>query len=134
MPVPDLSLRSRTGSTLAWSLMLAATFASMPSAASDAPRRDCEECPELVAIGAGEFTMGTNDAGDGAPPGKHQVAFVWVPPNAAGEAGQEAIIDDPSKLPKPSTKIPAKYGDPETSGVTVEVPPRGLTDLKFDLQ
>ena len=87
-----------------------------------------------VSDAQGKFTMGTNDAGDGAPPGKHQVAFVWVPPNSAGEAGQEAIIDDPSKLPKPSIKIPAKYADPETSGQTVEIPPRGLTDLKFDLQ
>jgi hypothetical protein len=87
-----------------------------------------------VSDAQGKFTMGTNDAGDGAPPGKHKVAFVWVPPNPAGEPGQEVIIDDPSKLPKPQTKIPDKYSDPETSGTTVDVPPRGLTDLKFDLQ
>jgi hypothetical protein len=87
-----------------------------------------------VSDAQGKFTMGTNDAGDGAPPGQHKVAFVWVPPSSAGEAGQEVIIDDPSKLPKPAIKIPEKYGDTETSGTTVEVPPRGLTDLKFDLQ
>lgn len=81
----------------------------------------------------GKFIMGTNDAGDGAPPGTHKIAFVWAPPSG-GEPGQETIIDDPSKLPKPAIKIPAKYGNPETSGFTQEVPARGVQDLKFDLQ
>jgi hypothetical protein len=31
-------------------------------------------------------------------------------------------------------KIPDKYGDPEKSGITQDVPSRGAQDLKFDLQ
>jgi hypothetical protein len=87
-----------------------------------------------VTDAAGKFTMGTNDKGDGAPPGTHKVAFVWVGPPSNVEAGQEQIIDDPSRLPKPSVKIPEKYSDPEKSGIRQEVPPSGLDDLKFDLR
>jgi len=87
-----------------------------------------------VTDASGKFTMGTNTAGDGAPPGTHQVAIVWVGPPAAEAEGQEQIIDDPSKLPKPKVKIPTKYGNPETSGLTQEVPDRGLSDLKIELQ
>lgn len=91
-----------------------------------------------VAIGvtdaAGKFTMGTNTKDDGAPAGTHKVAFVWVGPPSGNTPGQEAIVDDPTKLPKPKIKIPEKYGNPETSGYTQEIPARGISDLKFDLQ
>jgi hypothetical protein len=86
-----------------------------------------------VTDAAGKFTMGTNDAGDGAPPGLSKVAFVWVPPST-GQPGQETITDNPANLPKPKIKLPDKYGDPEKSGITQEVPKRGIKDLKFDLQ
>jgi len=82
---------------------------------------------------AGRFTMGTNKAGDGAPPGAHKVAFVWAPPTP-DTPGQEQIIDDPALLPKPKLEIPAKYGNPDTSGYTQIVPDGGMTDLKFDLK
>lgn len=87
-----------------------------------------------VTDASGKFSMGTNTKGDGATVGTHKVAFVWVGPPAADAAGQEAVVDDPSKLPKPKVKIPEKYGNPETSGFTQEVPARGVNDLKFDLQ
>jgi hypothetical protein len=80
----------------------------------------------------GKFKLGTNDAGDGAVVGTHNVAFVWVPP-LTGEPGQETINDNPASLPKPKVKIPDKYSDPEKSGITQEVPARGVSDLKFDL-
>lgn len=81
----------------------------------------------------GNFKLGTNDLGDGAPPGTHKVAVVWVGPPAADAAGQEVVVDDPSKLPKPSVAIPAKYNNPESSGLTLEVPAAGLPDWKLDL-
>ena len=87
-----------------------------------------------VTDAAGKFTMGTNKADDGAPPGTSKVAIVWVGPPAAEAAGQEEIIDDPSKLPKPAVQIPAKYGNPETSGLTQEIPAGGVSDLKIDLK
>jgi hypothetical protein len=83
---------------------------------------------------AGKFVLGTNDVGDGAPAGKHKVAIVWAPPASAGTPGQEAIVDDLSKLPKPKIKIPDKYGNPETSGLEQEIPAGGVSDLKIDLQ
>jgi hypothetical protein len=46
----------------------------------------------------------------------------------------EAVIDDPSKLPKPKIRIPAKYNDPTTSELTQEVPWSGISDLKIDLK
>jgi hypothetical protein len=87
-----------------------------------------------VTDAEGKFKMGTNDGGDGAPPGEAKVAVSFVGPPSTGEAGLEQVIDDPSKLPKPKIKIPAKYGDPETSGLTQTVPPEGITDLKLDLK
>jgi len=87
-----------------------------------------------VTDAAGKFTMGTNDKDDGAPPGSHKVAVVWVGPQSDVDAGNEVIVDDPSQLPKPSVKIPAKYANPETSQLTQEIPDGGLTDLKIDLK
>jgi hypothetical protein len=81
----------------------------------------------------GRFSLGTNALGDGAPPGQSKVAFVWVPPRT-GEPGQEAIVDSPEKMPKPKIRIPDKYTDPERSGMVQEVPARGISDLKFELQ
>lgn len=82
----------------------------------------------------GRFTMGTNRAGDGAPPGTHKVTVVWSPPTPPDGAGQETVIDDPTLLPKPKVQIPAKYSSPESSGLTQEVPAGGLKDLRIDLQ
>ena len=82
----------------------------------------------------GRFTMGTNDTGDGAPPGRHKVAIAFVGPPTNETPGQEQIIDNPALLPKPDIEIPGKYSNPETSGLTQEVPEDGLPDLVIDLQ
>jgi hypothetical protein len=82
----------------------------------------------------GRFTMGTNEAGDGAPPGVHSVAIVFVGPPPKIEEGNEQIIDNPALLPKPKVKIPQKYSNPDTSDLAQEVPEDGLTDLKIELQ
>ncbi|MCC6508136.1 MAG: carboxypeptidase regulatory-like domain-containing protein [Pirellulaceae bacterium] len=82
----------------------------------------------------GKFTMGTNDAGDGSPVGEMKVAISFVGPPSTVEAGTELIIDDPSKMPRPKVRIPAKYNDPETSGITQNVPREGVKDLKLDLK
>jgi hypothetical protein len=87
-----------------------------------------------VTDAQGKFTLGTNEAGDGAPPGMCKVAVVWVAPPSTDPPGQETVIDDPALLPKPSVQIPPKYGNPETSGLTQDVPESGITDLKIDLE
>jgi hypothetical protein len=87
-----------------------------------------------ISDAQGHFRLGTNTEGDGAPPGKHPAAIVWIPPRPSGEPGQEVIVDNPAQLPKPKVKIPDKYGDPKTSGLEIEIPPRGTKELKIDLQ
>lgn len=86
-----------------------------------------------VADAQGKFTMGTNEAGDGAPPGPCKVAIQFAPPDTS-VPGNEMIIDDPSKLPKPKVRIPPKYADPETSGLSQDIPSSGLEDLKIELK
>lgn len=86
-----------------------------------------------VADAQGNFKMGTNDAGDGAPPGQCKVAVVFAPPET-GEGGNEQIIDNPAMLPKPKVQIPKKYSNPETSGLTQDIPEAGISGLKIDLQ
>lgn len=87
-----------------------------------------------VADASGKFTLGTNTAGDGAPPGPCKIAIQFAPPAAGGDEGNEVIIDDPSKLPKPKVKIPAKYTDPATSGLDQDIPSSGIEDLKLELK
>jgi len=87
-----------------------------------------------ITDASGKFTLGTNNLGDGAAPGTHKVAIVWSPPRPAGEMGQETINDNPAAMPKPKVSIPSKYNDPEKSGIVQEVPARGSSDLKIDLQ
>lgn len=82
----------------------------------------------------GKFVLGTNRPGDGAPAGSAKVGIVWAGPEQVGEAVDQSAIDDPTKMPKPKIAIPAKYSDPETSGLTADIPAGGTSELKFELQ
>jgi len=68
----------------------------------------------------GNFTITSYRKGDGAPAGKYKVAIVWLPPGFAGplEAGN---------------KLPARYADPETSGIMIEVLAKDTTLPPFQL-
>lgn len=85
-----------------------------------------------ITDAAGKFTLGTNGKDDGAPPGSHKVGINYVGPPIVDDPSKEPI--DPAFRPKPKIQIPANYADPETSGLTQEVPAGGLTDLKIDLK
>lgn len=64
----------------------------------------------------GSFTLTTHTEGDGAPVGEYRVTVEqWL-------AGSRA--DDP-----PANRLPAKYANPTTSGLTATVAP-GATELK----
>ncbi|MFM8728761.1 MAG: hypothetical protein ACKON9_26990 [Planctomycetaceae bacterium] len=80
--------------------------------------------------GEGKFQLGTNTAGDGAVPGSHKISVVWQPPE---DDGMGNVIDDPSKLPKPPVQLPPKYASPDTSGISLEIPESGSSELKLDL-
>jgi hypothetical protein len=81
----------------------------------------------------GRFTLGTNELADGAPPGTYTVvvSFNAVSPLDPAVVTPEQIA---ASTPKPKVKIPTKYSDPEKSGLQVQVPEGGSTELKIELQ
>jgi len=85
-----------------------------------------------VTDAAGKFTLGTNEPGDGCPVGKYKVSISFSP-TVQADYSTDGGIEDPAKMPKPKVKIPVKYADPETSGVTQEIT-GSVSDLKIDLQ
>jgi hypothetical protein len=86
-----------------------------------------------VTDATGKFTLGTNKVGDGAPPGASQVSVTFAPPEVDNSLTSGGI-ENPALLPKPKVKIPAKYGNVATSGLTQNVPDSGLSDVKIELQ
>lgn len=86
-----------------------------------------------VTDASGKFVLGTNAVGDGCVAGQNKVAVVWQGPETMDD-GMGTPIDDPRKLPKAPVKIPAKYANPETSGLLLDVSADGTADLKIDLQ
>lgn len=79
----------------------------------------------------GVFTLGTNDANDGAQVGTHPVAVAYVgPPSDDPEEG----IMKFTPPPPPEVKIDKKYTNPATSGLTADIPAEGTSVLMIDLQ
>jgi hypothetical protein len=85
----------------------------------------------------GQFQMGTLAAGDGVIPGDYDVTVTKI--EAAG-SGNQASEDDPNYDPdagqdaEPSNSLPAKYADPSTSELKVNVKSeQAISDLKFEL-
>jgi hypothetical protein len=68
----------------------------------------------------GTFKLSTFGADDGAIPGQHRVAI--TPPQSP----------DPDKPPQ-KPHVPAKYGDFNTSGLTVEIKP-GRNEVELELE
>ncbi|MCA9049370.1 MAG: hypothetical protein KDA89_11615 [Planctomycetaceae bacterium] len=88
-----------------------------------------------VSDASGHFVLGTNEAGDGCPAGPCRIAIVWSPPDTtADNPGTEQIVDDPRKLPKPTVVIPAKFTNPETSGLDRDVPADGSATVDIELR
>lgn len=59
----------------------------------------------------GSFTIRTYTGSDGAPEGEYRVAIVW-----------EELTDNPDEqLGGGKSKIPARYNDPNTSGLRVTI-------------
>ncbi len=86
-----------------------------------------------ISDAEGKFQLGTNDAGDGGAAGTNKVAVVWAGPQLEDDT-TSGPIDDPSKMPKAPVQIPTKYANPETSGITLEIPSSGTSDLKVELE
>ena len=79
----------------------------------------------------GKFTLGTNKPDDGAVAGSHKVAVTWVgPPSTNPNEGMTEF----SSPPPPKVDIGSRYSSPETSGLVLEIPESGTSDLKVELQ
>jgi hypothetical protein len=79
----------------------------------------------------GTFVLGTNRPADGAVSGTHPVAVRYVGPPSADPAEGMNVFTKP---PAPSVKIDKKYQNASTSGLSVEIPPQGTSDLEIDLK
>lgn len=84
-----------------------------------------------VTSAEGKFVLGTNEPEDGAVPGMHSVSVVWQPPE---DDGTGSIMDDPTKMPKAPIELPAKYASASTSGIQIEIPSGGKSDIVVELQ
>lgn len=81
----------------------------------------------------GNFRIGTNREGDGAPVGRFRVTVAYEPPTSADNTA-DVPIDDPRMLPKPEIKVPAKYSNPDSSSLILEVPAEGVPNWELNIE
>ncbi len=80
--------------------------------------------PAGGGIKDGKFTLTTYEGNDGAIPGKHNVSVTaYKDVKVAGQSELQQVLI-----------IPENYANPGTSGISVEIPPAGNTDLKIELK
>lgn len=66
--------------------------------------------PQGITNADGRFDLGTFDKADGAPAGEYGVSVVWHP-----------LVDKGSGPTRGDNVLPAKYSQPDTSGLTVTI-------------
>lgn len=99
-----------------------------------------------ITDSSGNFTLATFSKGDGAVAGKHKVSFAYRPIKPGDGSGKPANIPD-SSMSKPGaggagattpgappTPFNAKYTNPETSGIEVEIGSGKPTTFTWDLE
>ena len=64
----------------------------------------------------GTFTVGSTKANDGLPPGKYRVSV-----SALKYAGEQTSSDGESSESVHELLVDPKYGDPATSGITIDI-------------
>jgi hypothetical protein len=97
---------------------------------------------------AGKFTLTSYNPADGAPPGKYKVgvsklektADVKVDPSKPAASGMPEgtrlsgpPVQGGGPPPRPKSLVPAKYVNPDTSGIIVEVK-SGMEPVKIELK
>ena len=58
----------------------------------------------------GSFTLGTYGTGDGAPAGEYKVSAVWF-----------KLVNSGGSMVRGDNALPAKYANPDTSGISVVI-------------
>jgi hypothetical protein len=81
----------------------------------------------------GKFLLTTFEPGDGAVPGKHKVSVSKVQAPSQVVDKSAAPVWRNARTPPPRWLIPKRYGNAETSGLTVEVAEGGNTDIILEL-
>jgi hypothetical protein len=82
----------------------------------------------------GKFTLTTFQPGDGATPGKYQVAVVKAQVTGHPTAPNMPPVFRPGAAPHPRWLIPQKYANLATSGLTAEVNEAGDNEVVLDLK
>ena len=87
-----------------------------------APEPPGQHPATAVTDSSGQFALGTNEAGDGAVPGKYKVGVSknQVSSSAAPAMGENDYSPEGIKTTTKSL-LPAKYGNPNKSGLTAEI-------------
>ncbi len=80
--------------------------------------------PASGKIEKGKFTLSTYKDGDGAVPGEHQVAVVCTKEKPARTKGGEPEIE---------YVVPKSFATPGTSGLVIEIPREGKTDIDLKI-
>ena len=108
------------------------TFKGMPVEGATivfAPASGTNAASGLTGSG-GRFSLSAFPPDAGTVPGKYKVSITKreqpAPPAAASH--DELTTETP-----PKNLLPDRYGEPETSGLTADIPAEGKKDLKFDL-
>ncbi|MDR1964857.1 MAG: carboxypeptidase-like regulatory domain-containing protein [Planctomycetaceae bacterium] len=84
----------------------------------------------------GTFQLTTFRSGDGIYPGNYAITVFKTEIVSAPSAEEIAQYELEAKSPPPSEKkaiVPEKYNKIETSGLTLEVPPKGKKDIVIEI-
>lgn len=92
----------------------------------DASKFKWREQPQAKSDAEGKFAVFTYASGDGAPSGDYRVAIAVL--GASDDEGSDQVRRDPA-----AARLPARYGDAATSGVTAKVEPKPTTLPPFEL-
>jgi hypothetical protein len=85
-----------------------------------------------VTGSGGSFEFSAFPPEPGAVPGQYQVGVTKVESQQAAAPAEGAHSD--TSLPPPKNLLPEQFSDPTKSGITLEIPAGGKTDIKLDLK
>ncbi len=82
---------------------------------------------------SGEFSLSTFPPDTGAVPGRYRVGVTKLQAVARAPAGPDSH-DLAAPTPPPQNLLPQQYSDPLQSGLIIDIPEAGTTDLAIELQ